>query len=93
VLGKKITLKIYIFLTVLNNRFLKEKGVWGGEKAEDSGLYKLGLGGGGDIGGVGGEKAEDSGLYKLGLGEGRHHVVQRSSLTFLKFERQNKKYN
>jgi hypothetical protein len=27
------------------------------------------------------------------LGEGRHHVVQRSSLTFLKFERQNKKYN
>jgi hypothetical protein len=49
--------------------------------------------GGGDIGGVGGEKAEDSGLYKLGLGEGRHHVVQRSSLTFLKFERQNKKYN
>jgi hypothetical protein len=55
VLGKKITLKIYIFLTVLNNRFLKEKGVWGGEKAEDSGLYKLGLGGG-DIGGVGGRK-------------------------------------
>jgi len=42
---------------------------------------------------VGGEKAEDSGLYKLGLGEGRHHVVQRSSLTFLKFEIQNKKYN
>jgi hypothetical protein len=30
VLGKIITLKIYIFLTVLNNRFLKEKGCVGG---------------------------------------------------------------
>ncbi len=59
-----------------------------GEKAEDSGLYKLGLGGETEEVWWG----EDSGLYKLGSGGGvgGHHVVQRSFLTFLKFERQNK---
>jgi hypothetical protein len=38
VLGKIITLKIYIFLTVLNNRFLKEKGVWGGGESRGLGI-------------------------------------------------------
>jgi hypothetical protein len=38
----------------------------GGEKAEDSGLYKLGLGGETEEVWWG----EDSGLYKLGLGGG-----------------------
>ncbi len=38
VLGKIITLKIYIFLTVLNNRFFKEKGVWGGGESRGLGI-------------------------------------------------------
>jgi hypothetical protein len=38
VLGKIITLKIYIFLTVLNNRFFKEKEVWGGGESRGLGI-------------------------------------------------------
>jgi hypothetical protein len=61
----------------------------GGEKAEDSGLYKLGVGGG-DRGGVVGGRTRDY-ISSDWEGGGGHHVVQRSFLTCLKFERQNKK--
>jgi hypothetical protein len=61
--------------------------VWGGEKAKDSGLYKLGLGGGER------DRSSESESYGTGCRGGgllkrcalKHHVVQRFSLTFLKF--------
>jgi hypothetical protein len=59
----------------------------GGEKAEDSGLYKLGLGGG-DRGGVVGGRTRD---YISSDWGGDITLCSVPFLTFLKFERRNKK--
>jgi hypothetical protein len=59
VLGKIITLKIYIFLTVLNNRFFKEKEVWGGRKPRTRDYISSEWGGGGRHRRCGGGRTRD----------------------------------